>query len=276
MSDEAFTFFGSVFAVPGLWHLCLVTAAVAAILTPLEYAFPAYPQQLVFRRELWVDAAWWFFTPILTRLFTNVVIGLLFFLFAITTGRPLGAELLDGFGPLGSQPLWVQTVELLFLADLIDYWTHRLFHSQRLWPFHAVHHSPEEMSWLSSSRVHPINDLVTRTCQVFPLLLLGFSPRGIILIVPYIAFYVIFLHSNIRWDFGPFRWVLVSPAYHRWHHTTDREAIDRNFAGIFPIWDILFGTAYFPRHLPMRYGVLGARPPETLHGQLAFPFRRAR
>jgi sterol desaturase/sphingolipid hydroxylase (fatty acid hydroxylase superfamily) len=102
--------------------------------------------------------------------------------------------------------------------------------------------------------------------------LLGFSPKGIIIIVPYIAFYVMFLHSNISWDFGLFRWVLVSPAYHRWHHTSDKEGIDKNFAGIFPIWDLLFGTAHFPHALPARYGVKGKRLPKTLRGQLVYPF----
>ncbi len=213
------------------------------------------------------------FTPIVTRLLTDVVLAGALLVYATVAQRPLDESLLHGFGPVARQPLWLQTIELLVLADFIDYWTHRCFHLQALWPIHAVRHSPEEMNWISSSRVHPLNDVITRTCQVLPLVMLGFSPSGVILIVPYIAFYVMFLHSNISCDFGAFRWLLVSPAYHRWHHTRDSEGIDRNFAGIFPLWDVLFGTAYFPRHPPPTYGVKGQSVPKTFWGQVAHPFR---
>jgi len=247
-------------------------ALMALVLTPLEYLYPATLQPLILQRDLRVDLAWWFFTPLVTRIFTNCALVVIFVLFAVTTGRSLDPSLLQGFGPIARQPLWLQSVELLVLADFIDYWTHRCFHMSRLWRFHAIHHSPEEMTWLSSSRVHPINDLCTRTFQVLPLIVFGFSAAGIIAVVPYISFYVMFLHSNIAWDFGPLRWVLVSPAYHRWHHTRQREGVDKNFAGIFPLWDLLFGTAYFPGHLPTKFGVANAKVPNTLAGQLMYPF----
>lgn len=273
MAVEALEFIISTLSVPGFWHLCGVMAITAAILTPLERLFPAHPQPCVLRRELSVDLAWWFFTPIFTRLVTNVVLAGALLVYATVAQRPLDESLLNGFGPVARQPLWLQTIEMLVLADFIDYWTHRCFHLQAFWPIHAVHHSPEEMNWISSSRVHPLNDVVTRTCQVLPLMMVGFSPSGVILIVPYITFYVMFLHSNISCDFGPFRWLLVSPTYHRWHHTRDSEGIDRNFAGIFPLWDVTFGTAYFPRHLPRTYGVKEQSMPKTFWGQVAHPFR---
>lgn len=247
-------------------------AFAAPILTPLEYLFPANSQPLVLRKNLGVNIAWWFFTPMRTRLITNIIPAVLFVPFAFVTGRSLDPTLLYGFGPVSKQPLWLQSIELLVLADFIDCWTHRCFHSTRLWPFHAIHHSPEEMTWLSSSRVHPINDLFTKTFQVLPLLVFGFSAAGILTIVPYISFYVMFLHSNISWDFGPFRWLFVSPAYHRGHHTRQREGIDKNFAGIFPLWDLLFRTAYFPLHVPAKYGVGNAGIPKTILGQLLYPF----
>lgn len=246
----------------------------ALLLTPAERLVPAAPQPLVMRKGFMLDIAYWFCTPLLTRCATGAVLAVVLGIIALCVGVeniPEGA-LLQGFGPLSRQPAWAQCLEVLVLSDFVDYWTHRTLHRGRLWRIHAIHHSPEEMNWISSSRVHPLNDLITRSCQLLPTLLLGFSAIAIISVVPLVAFYVMFLHSNVRWGFGPFRWVLVSPAYHRWHHASDEEGIDKNFAGIFPVWDVLFGTAYFPRTLPKKYGLKGEAIPESLLAHMKFPF----
>lgn len=257
------------------WWQTLALAVVAAIvLTPAERFAPAHPQPLVFRKGLLIDMAYWFITPLLTRLTTGAVLAALLYVFAIVVGFENMPKdfLLHGFGPLSRQPLWLQAFEILLISDFVDYWTHRILHRSSLWRIHAIHHSPEEMNWISSSRVHPLNDLITRSFQLLPILLFGFSAVAIMGVVPLVAFYVMFLHSNVRWDFGPLRWVLVSPAYHRWHHTSDEEGIDKNFAGIFPIWDLLFGTAYFPKALPRRYGLKGKALPDSLVTHVMFPF----
>jgi sterol desaturase/sphingolipid hydroxylase (fatty acid hydroxylase superfamily) len=67
----------------------------------------------------------------------------------------------------------------------------------------------------------------------------------------------------------------VSPRFHRWHHTDEVEARDKNFAGLLPLWDILFGTYHMPRDArPTRFGTLTPAP-RGLLGQLVFPFRSA-
>lgn len=255
-------------------HTLALGGLAAVVLTPAERFAPAQRQPLVFRKGFALDLAYWFGTPLLTRCITAAVLVSVLLLIALCIGfeRIPGQLLTGGFGPLSRQPAWLQGVEILILADFVDYWTHRGFHRGPLWRVHAIHHSPEEMNWISSSRVHPLNDLITRSCQVLPVLGLGFSAISVMTVVPFVAFYVMFLHSNVRWDFGPLRWVLVSPAYHRWHHTSDAEGIDKNFAGIFPIWDVLFGTAYFPRRLPRRYGLAGYQLRDSMLTHLAFPF----
>lgn len=177
-----------------------------------------------------------------------------------------------GHGPLAAQPLWLQTVELYLLADFIGYWMHRAFHSGRLWPFHAVHHSSEDLDWLGSVRVHPVNELVNNLVQVVPLILLGFNPVVAVSVAPALTLYAIFLHANLNWDFGPLRAVIATPVFHRWHHSKDPAAVDRNFAGLLPLWDILFGTYYMPRdRMPDDFGIQEPMPSGFL-AQLKAPF----
>lgn len=246
----------------------------ALLLTPAERMAPASAQPLVFRKGLVLDAIYWFCTPLLTRCVTGAVLAVVLGVCAFCLGLENIPNdfLIRGFGPLSHQPTWLQCFEILVISDFVDYWTHRSLHLGSFWRIHAIHHSPEEMNWMSSSRVHPLNDLITRSCQLLPILVFGFSAVAIISVVPLVSFYVMFLHSNVKWGFGPCRWLVVSPAYHRWHHTTDAEGIDKNFAGIFPVWDVLFKTAYFPRTLPKKYGVCGSAIPESLLAHFMFPF----
>jgi sterol desaturase/sphingolipid hydroxylase (fatty acid hydroxylase superfamily) len=69
--------------------------------------------------------------------------------------------------------------------------------------------------------------------------------------------------------------VIASPAFHRWHHSKDRAAIDRNFAGLFAFWDLLWGTFYLPNNRrPQNFGITDAMPAGVV-GQLRYPFRRS-
>jgi sterol desaturase/sphingolipid hydroxylase (fatty acid hydroxylase superfamily) len=89
-----------------------------------------------------------------------------------------------------------------------------------------------------------------------------------------LTFYAIFLHANVNWDFGPLRSVVATPVFHRWHHSREREAWDKNFAGLLPLWDILFGTYYMPRgRYPENFGI-NEPMPAGWTGQFVEPFVR--
>jgi sterol desaturase/sphingolipid hydroxylase (fatty acid hydroxylase superfamily) len=126
-------------------------------------------------------------------------------------------------------------------------------------------------------RVHPINEAISHTLSATPLLLLGFSTGAFAAYVPFLTLYAIMLHANVSWSFGPLRYVFASPTFHRWHHTSEQEGLDRNFAGLLPVYDWLFGTLYMPRGVqPSRFGVIGLRLPDGLPAQLLAPFRKTR
>lgn len=153
---------------------------------------------------------------------------------------------------------------------------HRAFHGRRLWAFHAVHHSSVDLDWLSAVRLHPVNDAVMRVAGMLPVLALGFAPVAVAGIVPVLTLMAILVHANVDWDWGPFRALIASPRFHRWHHTDETQARDKHFAGLLPLWDILFGTYHMPeRQRPTSFGT--ATPvPTSLVGQIVFPFRKTR
>ena len=63
----------------------------------------------------------------------------------------------NGHGPLSQLPLWAQAILFLVLSDFMLYWLHRMFHGGEFWKYHAVHHSSEELDWISAARFHPVN-----------------------------------------------------------------------------------------------------------------------
>jgi sterol desaturase/sphingolipid hydroxylase (fatty acid hydroxylase superfamily) len=266
---------------PTLASTLIGLVVLGALFWPLERLWPARRGQPRWRADHPTDLAYWFFTPFVTRAVTRLSLAVAVVALAVALGVPLDAAAMREFAAAGrggivaQQPAWLQVLEVLLLGDLIGYASHRLFHGRRLWRFHAIHHSSTRLDWLSSVRLHPVNDVVGRLLQAVPLFLLGFPPTLLAGYVPFLTFYAILLHANVRWTFGPLRYVLASPAFHHWHHTTEAEGLDKNFAGLFPFIDLLFGTFYMPRdRTPSAYGLLHNDVPTGLFGQLAYPFRR--
>ena len=239
----------------------LLNLAIALVI--LSGAFSLIERRSVWRRERLLDFVYWFFTPTIGRAVTAIVL----FAFVGWTAYRGGAAWFR------AQSIPLQAIEVLVASDLIGYATHRLFHREPLWRIHAIHHSSEALDWLSASRVHPLNEAITRVAQVLPLYLLGFDARVLAGAVPLLTLYAIFLHANVSWDYGPLRYVIASPRFHRWHHTAEEEGLNKNFAGLFPWIDLLFGTFYMPpERVPFRFGVAGDRVPATFLAQLAYPF----
>jgi sterol desaturase/sphingolipid hydroxylase (fatty acid hydroxylase superfamily) len=226
------------------------------------------------------DLAYWFFTPIVTRAITRVAIGVAFALIAWRQGVRFAdlQRLVETRRTwITSWPLVVQVPLILVLADVLAYATHRIFHADWLWPFHAIHHSSPRVDWLSSVRLHPVNDALSRVAQVLPLYGMGFNGRALAAFVPFLTFYALLLHANVTWTYGPFRYLLASPVFHRWHHTSEEEGLDKNFAGLFPFIDLACGTFYMPKgRLPERFGAGLTAVPDGLVRQLTYPFRRNR
>ncbi len=119
--------------------------------------------------------------------------------------------------------------------------------------------------------MHPVNYIAYSTSVAVLIQLMGFSPLVFIVLAPINFVHAALVHANLNWTFGPFRYVLASPVFHRWHHVSDPAVRDKNFAPTFPILDVLFGTFYMPAgQLPKDYGVEGV--PGNFIGQMLYPF----
>ena len=171
----------------------------------------------------------------------------------------------------GLPPIVVVVVAVL-AGDFIGYWRHRLEHTRLLWPSHAVHHSDTEMTWLALFRFHPLNRVSSVVLDFAFLLMLGLPPYALIANTAVRHWYGMFIHADIPWTYGKLGYVFVSPAMHRWHHAKDARAFNTNYATVFSIFDLAFGTYRVPGLCTTPLGIfdeIGAGLAKTL----AHPFR---
>jgi lathosterol oxidase len=250
----------------GLDWFLLDLFLLAAIFVPLEQLFARLDQPIF--REGWRTDLWHFG---ISHLLVQVTVFLTMAPAAIFFRWAVAPELQAA---VAAQPLVLQFVEVLIVADLTQYAVHRLFHRVPwLWAYHAVHHSSERMDWLAGSRLHLVDIVVTRGLSFVPLYVGGFAQGAVLAYVLFVSFQAVLIHANVAWRFGPLRWILATPQYHHWHHAV--EPADVNFAVHLPLIDRLFGTQYLPRdRWPSAYGLAGAPVPGGYLAQLLHPFRR--
>jgi sterol desaturase/sphingolipid hydroxylase (fatty acid hydroxylase superfamily) len=252
-----------------------ISLALAAAFTVLTAFWACNPGQPWWRkRDLVTDLCYWFIIPVIAR---YLRIGLLIvgaaLLFRITTAEGLIAFYDNGHGPLAALPLPAQMVIFLVGEDIILYWAHRLFHGQRMWRYHAVHHSSEELDWISAARFHPVELFLRGVSADVIMLLIGISPNVLVVLGPLTIAHSAFVHANLNWTLGPFKYLIATPVFHRWHHTAADRGGEKNFASTFPILDILFGTFYMPKgELPDRYGIDEPEYPASFPAQMVHPF----
>ena len=242
-----------------------VVALLFAIVVPFERLFPRHRQRLR-RPAVATDLAYALSAPILQVLGTAgailVSVLSLFWLPALVL-RPAVEALPDG--------LRIALGILLF--DLVSYWAHRFAHEIPAgWRFHKVHHSTEQLDWVSGFRGHPFDGLLLAPPIVF-LLAAGFSAElsGVLAAVQFGL--GLFLHANVRWRWRPLHRIVITPEFHHWHHSNEPDAHGTNYSVGLPLWDIIFGTYRVPAdRRPRRYGIDEPMPTGML-AQLWEPLR---
>lgn len=191
-------------------------------------------------------------------------------------------------GWAASWPRWLVVAVALVAMDGCNWLTHWADHRfTALWRVHAVHHSQEELSVLTTFRTHPLVHTLSFAVATLPVFALtGDHPMAPVLITAYLCLGAL-PHANVRWTFGPLGRIFVSPAYHRIHHKIDGPN-DVNLGIVLAVWDVLARRAVFPERgaEPCRTGLGGRplvveqaglrlRPVRVIGGQLLEPFARS-
>jgi len=139
-------------------------------------------------------------------------------------------------------------------ADFSYYWFHRISHYwEPLWAFHMVHHSSMHMNLTAAYRLNWFSALISPLFFI-PATLLGMPPDYIVISYALNLAYQFFLHTELIGKLGIVEHVMDTPSSHRVHHGSNPIYIDKNFGGVFIIWDKLFGT-YQPETEKAQYGL---------------------
>jgi lathosterol oxidase len=252
----------------GLDWFLLDMLLMTLIFSPIEVLWPAYPKQSVFRSE-WL-------TDIVYFLSTHLPIQITTFLILLPATQLSSILNIPAVTDTVSQLPWlVQFLMAVVVADLAEYFIHRAFHTVPfMWRFHAIHHSSKSLDWIAGSRSHLVDDIVVRAFILIPMMLV-FPHNMLVAYLFFVNFHATWTHCN----FGPtIKWLepfLIQPRYHHWHHTSQKEAIDKNFAIHFPWIDRIFGTHYLPKDKwPDTYGLHNEKIPAGFWGQFFYPLTK--
>lgn len=147
----------------------------------------------------------------------------------------------------------VAWVAITVLVDLAFYASHRAMHRiNLLWTVHAVHHQSEQMNLLVALRIGWFS-VCASWLFYLPLALVGVTLEMTLVARGASSLYQFWLHTRHVGRLGPLEWIFVTPSHHRVHHGTNAPYLDRNYGGIFIVWDRLFGTFAEEREAPV-YG----------------------
>jgi sterol desaturase/sphingolipid hydroxylase (fatty acid hydroxylase superfamily) len=149
---------------------------------------------------------------------------------------------------------WYAWVLLLFADDFSFYWHHRLSHQVRiLWAAHVNHHSSVNYNLAVALRQSWTEEFYKYFFYMW-LPILGFDPLMVLAMMSFSLIYQFWVHTETIGKLGFLEWFMNTPSHHRVHHASNTRYLDRNHAGIFIIWDRLFGT-FEPETEKPRYGL---------------------
>ena len=243
----------------------------------LEIIFPWRTDQSVVRKDFWLDGFYMFFNFFLFSLIGYNAIS--------NVGVNLFHDFLSLFGIINivtikvqQLPVWIQFAIMFLIADFIQWNIHRLLHRHpRLWEFHKVHHSVQQMGFAAQFRFHWMETFIYKTLQYIPLALIGFGIQDFF-IIHIIAVAIGHLnHSNLGISYGPLKYIINNPKMHIWHHSKELPVLyGVNFGLSLSMWDYIFGTAYQPENgRDIKLGFKGVENyPDKFAEQLVEPFKR--
>lgn len=137
---------------------------------------------------------------------------------------------------------WITFIVLFVLYDLCFYWSHRMAHTVSLfWGGHVVHHQSEDFNLTVALR-QSSTAFIWSFPFYLPLAVLGFDPIQFLTVGAFNLLYQFWIHTEHIGKIGWLEYIINTPSHHRVHHGRDPKYIDKNYAGVFIVWDRMFGT----------------------------------
>lgn len=240
------TFRSILFQVPWylnyFWGLILLSLFVWG----LEIVFPWRKQQSIFRKDFWLDSFYMFFNFFLFSLAINGFYSVIQVFLEDFGMRNTSLSLVD----LSKWSFGLQLLVFFVVLDFLQWVTHILLHKiPVLWKFHQVHHSAKEMGFATHFRYHWMENILYKPLKTLGVMLLGgFEPEHAY-IVHFFAIGIGHLnHANLKWSWGPLKYVLNNPVMHLYHHAYElpKGRFGVNFGISLSLWDYLFKTHHVP------------------------------
>jgi sterol desaturase/sphingolipid hydroxylase (fatty acid hydroxylase superfamily) len=259
-----------------------VVLGFVAVVVAIEQVWPAERRPLLSRGHL-LDVAYLLF-------YATLVVPLIVLLGAGSAGFLARLAPWLTLPRVDAVPAGCFVALAIIGIDAVDWLAHLANHKiTGLWRLHAVHHSQEELSILTTYRAHPLVH-VSFLISAIPVLAIESNAATPAAVLTAYACLGALPHANVRWSYGPVGRILISPAYHRIHHAPAGR-LDINLGTVFPFWDMLSGRAVFPargrrpqagptglagRPVPVEQAGPRLRLGRTMLTQLAEPFTAGR
>jgi len=162
--------------------------------------------------------------------------------FGVKVGYYFLFKFLHQFAPVNLGYAWWVWLLCLFADDFNFYWHHRLSHEVRiLWAAHVNHHSSQLLNFSTALRQSWTEQFYKFIFWLW-MPLVGFEPMMLMTMVSLNLIYQFWPHTQLVGRLGALEWIFNTPSHHRVHHASNYKYLDRNHAGIFIIWDRMFGT----------------------------------
>lgn len=267
-----------------IFFVFLITSALAAyILFRVrkpggQFVRFLFPNSVWSNPSAWLDVRYFFFHALIGRF---LLAGVGTFCFVLGAVLSVGSQADIGRAPTAPEFASFTTVLIaatayilsIVVIDFVSFYLHYLQHKiPLLWQFHKVHHAGEVMHPLSNFREHPIDNLAYQSVVPFMngvftgliLRFLGYIPEPTTIFglsIVFLGFNLLaynLRHSHIwlRWP-GVWSMILPSPAHHQVHHSRHPDHLDKNFAFLLPVWDVLFDTYVMPEdNRDIEFGII--------------------
>jgi sterol desaturase/sphingolipid hydroxylase (fatty acid hydroxylase superfamily) len=244
-----FRYLGHQITHPGWDNFFYWIIGVSLVVWVLEIIVPWRKGQAPLRKDFWLDAWWMMFNFFL---FTALGYGAVSDV--VTYALRSGVTAITGITnfawiDVSQLPTWAQFAIMFVVVDFIKWNVHRWLHaSPRLWEFHKLHHSVEQMGFAAHMRYHWMENVVYNAVLYVPLAFFGFGATDFFALHIFTTLIGHLNHANINVPMGPLKYILNSPQMHIWHHAHDLPPGKNgvNYGITLSVWDWLFGEAYIP------------------------------